>query len=572
MGCQAGDRRILLFGITKYAGAVLLFSVLIGALFVVLSTKRVNSAEIKKSDLKLRARYNSIVVFTENNDMKEAVQAYEGLRRDGISPPEGVKESAAEAYMYLERPHEALKLYDEVLKVKPDSLTSRLGRFYVMQELREWEEAKVLINGIDGSIPEFKEVGRNQEPNWPKADIKLAQGWLMLSEDRLEEAQKYFRDFHERSPANTNFRTGLSYAYLWQGWPRKALREFRISNVLDPEDLSAQTGRVSALNELAFKEQARDEARALLKRKPKNKDIQSLNRELKLEEMRELYMDFAISGDDDGFSEVRSYTGFTQPVSLYSNVYAFVLWLRADENNEDMKSYFRRTGAGANHIFNSSWRIKQEFSVNYNDGRDFGSLTELGYTPDDYWTVNLLYDSFTTDVPLRARTSDIEADKFSASVTYRASDSRSYGVSYSRLEFSDGNKRNQGLFTYEQGLYVKNDWKMRLFLDSYISSNSLDDAPYFNPESDFSISATHMTEQTIKNLYREAFVHRIYLSLGMYKQNEFSGGATGSVRYEHDIDFSDTNSLLYGASLSRGVYDGEAVTGHSLYSSWRYLF
>lgn len=523
-------------------------------------------------DGNLRARYDSIVAFVKNEDMQDAVQAYEELLGDGMSPPEWVKESAAAAYMYLERPHEALELYDEVLKVEPGSFTCRLGRFYVRQELREWEEAKALLNDIDRDTPEFTGAGRNPEANWPKVDIKLAQGWLMLSEDRLEEAQKYFRDFHGKSPANTGFRTGLSYAYLWRGWPRKALREFNISNVLDPKDVSAQTGRVNALNELAFKEQARDEARALLKRKPKDKDIQALNRELKLEEMRELFADFAVSGDDDGFSEVRSYAGFTQPVSLYTNVYTYVLWLRADENNEDMKSYFRRSGLGVSHIFNSSWRIKQEFSVNYNDGRDFGSFTELDYTPDDYWAVNLLYDSFTTDVPLRARTSNIEADKFSASVTYRASDSRSYGLSYSRLEFSDGNNRNQGLFTYEQGLYVKNDWKMRLFLDSYLSSNSLDDAPYFNPDNDFSISATHMTEQTIKNLYREAFIHRLYLSLGMYKQNGFSGGATGSVRYEHDIDFSDRNNLLYGVSLSREVYDGEAVTGHSFYSSWRYLF
>jgi len=251
-------------------------------------------------------------------------------------------------------------------------------------------------------------------------------------------------------------------------------------------------------------------------------------------------------------------------------VYGFVNWQKAESS--DQKTYFRRTGVGIKHIFNRFLTARQEFSTDYYDGGDFGSFTELIYTPDDYWRIDLSYDVFTTDIPMRARVFDIEADKAGAGITYRENEMREYSLSGSYQKFSDNNERYQGLIGFEQGLYVKNNWKMRLFIDLYGSTNSRDDAPYFNPENDFSATVTHMTEQTIKRIYREAFVHRLYLTVGGYSQSGFSGSAIGSVRYEHDIDFSDVHSLLYGANLSSRTYDGDRVTGYGFDMRWRLLF
>jgi biofilm PGA synthesis protein PgaA len=409
-------------------------------------------------------------------------------------------------------------------------------------------------------------------PNWPKAELKLAKGWLLLYEDRLNEAETHFSDLHEKAPANTNFRTGLAYTYLWRGWPRRALREFNISRSMDEQDINARIGEISALNTLAFKEQAREEAGNLLKAYPKNRHVQSLVRQLEVEEKREISADILVSSDDDGVSDVQTGLRLTWPVSLYTNVYGLLFYQRTESLREGLVSYFRRAGLGADHIFNSSWKLRQQFSFNYDNAGDFGSLTEIMFTPDDHWGFGLSYDSFTTDVPLRARVFDIEADNFKADITWRESEWRSFRISHSRIKFSDDNRRLAGQFGYEQGLYVKNDWKMRLFLDLATSSNSSDDAPYFNPERDFGLSVTHMTEHTIKRIYRKAFLQRLYLSLGTYKQSGFSYYATGSARYEHDMDFSDVHALLYGISLGRQVFDGEAVTGWSFYLTWRLLF
>jgi biofilm PGA synthesis protein PgaA len=503
--------------------------------------------------------------------MQEAVRVYEELVDEGVPVSAWLMENVAGAYLYLEQPYRALELYNKALAAGP-SYSSRIGRFYVLQEIRDWKNARKALDDLDMDAPGALRTGNALEPNWDKMEIALGRGWLLLDADRLQEGEDYFREMHEKAPGDSGFRNGLSHAYLWRGWPRKALREFEITETIDPREVKIKTGKASTLDQLAFREQAREETAALLEKYPRNRQVLALARELKLEEMREIVTDITFAGDDDGFQEISARAGFTQPVSLYTNIFGFGYWKRSEDNIEDLLAYYRRAGLGLEHIFNSDWRVRQELSVNYVDGKDFGSVTQVTYTPDDYWTFGISYDSFTTDVPVRARVFDIDADKAEGDVTFRESEWRSYSLSVSQSKFSDNNRRYQGALGYEQGLWVRDNWRERIFIDLYTSFNSLEDAPYFNPSDDLSISVTHMTEHTVKRMYGKAFVYRVYLSAGAYKQAGFSIRPAGSVRYEHDINLSDTHSLLYGASVGSQAYDGEAVTAYSLYLKWRLLF
>jgi biofilm PGA synthesis protein PgaA len=523
----------------------------------------------------IRARYDLVVAYYESGEMAEAVRSYEAFKAEGATVPDYVTESAAKAYLELEQPQKSLKLYDQLLKDKPDSpdtYDTRLGKFYALQEIREWGEAKELISDLDKETPETIRPGNQVRPNWSKVELKITEGWFLLYEDRLREAEEFFTDLRERAPGNAGFRTGLAYTYLWRGWPRRALREFNISASMDEKDTTVQVGKAFALNSLARKEEAREEAKALLKDHPDNRHVMDLNRQLKVEEMQEIKADFDASYDDDGVTDIRSGLRITRPVSLYTDVYGSIYFQRSESSHDSLASHFHRAALGADHVFNSSWELRQEFSADYDNAKDFGSLTEINFTPDDHWNFGLLYDSFTTDVPLKARIFDIDADEIKADVAFRESEWRTYRLSMSRMKFSDDNKRLSWLFGYEQGLYVRNNWKMRMFLDLYRSSNSSDDSPYFNPKSDLSVNLTHMTEHTIYRIYRRSFLQRLFLSVGDYSQREFSNYMTGSVRYEHDLEFSDLHALLYGVSVARQVYDGEAVTSYGFYLTWRYLF
>ncbi|MBI4688462.1 MAG: tetratricopeptide repeat protein [Nitrospirae bacterium] len=518
----------------------------------------------------VRSGYDLIMALFKNEDMEEVVAVYEELERQGVQPRPWVMENAAGAYLYLEQPHKALELYNRALQIDPTSYNGRMGEFYTLQELMRWREAEDILNELDSEKPEFLVNKGIAQPNWQKLEVSLARAWLLAYEGRLEEAEDYFWDLREKAPANMGIRSGLAHVYLWRGWHHKALEEFRIVKTNASEDISAEPGRILALNETALKTEARLEAEELLKKNPRHKHVQSLYRRLQVEDMRELSTDIVFSGDEDGFGEVRFNMSLSQQLSLYTRIYGFLLW--QESSDDERTTHYRRAGLGINHIFNSYWRIRQQFSANYNNGRDFGSLSQIFFTPDDYWRFSLSYDTFSTDVPLRARVSGIEADRIGADIEYRESEWRSYRLSLSQLKFSDDNKREQALISYEQGLLIRNNWRMRLFADVYASRNSLNSAPYFNPGHDLSVSATHMTEYTHFRIYNRAFLQRLYMTLGTYKQDNFSSELTGAIRYEHDHNFSDTNSLLYGVTFARQAFDGEPVHSYSLYITYRWRF
>ena len=518
----------------------------------------------------MRARYDNIEALAENNDMALVVKAYEDLIKDGVSPPPWVLETVARAYLYLEQPHKALKLYEKALEANPTSFDGRIGKFYTLQELRKWKEAKEVMDGLDREIPQVLGEGAFVRPNWPKLGIAIDRGWSIMYEERYREAEDYFLNLYEKAPANTGIRTGLAHVYLWRGWPRKALREFEIIETLDPNNYKALIGKAVALNELKFKEQARDLASNLLAKYPKDKHVQGLVRQLKVEEMSEVAADFAYIWDEAGFEDIMARMTFFQPVSLYTRLYGSLLWQQSSDENQTR--FYRRAGIGINHIFNSSWNISQSFSLDYNTGNDFGSSTLINFSPDDYWGFSLSYDSFSTDVPLRARVFGIKSDKLETAITYRESEWRSYRLLLSHMKFSDGNKREQALFGYEQGLLVKNNWRMRIIPELYLSSNSRDDAPYFNPDQDLNLSVTHMTEHTVWRIYDRAFVHRLFLTAGIYSQSGFSSEPVWTVHYQQEHDFSDTHSLLCGGYVARRSYDGNPVHEYSLYLTYTWRF
>ena len=495
---------------------------------------------------------------------------YEKLVADAISFPSWVLEEVAWAYLYLDQPYKALAICDEALKIQPSSFNGRMVKFYILQELREWNLAREMLDKLDQETPPFLARDKTILTNWTKLDIALAKGWFLIYEDKLREAERYFEDFHEKAPAHTVIRNGLAHVYLFRGWPRKAFEDFSIIETLEPKFYKAQTGKITALNELAFKEQARKKAKNLLIAHPKDKNVHTLVRDLKVEEMREFSTDVSVSREDDDTDEFRFTTKLSQPLSLYTNLYGFLLLQKTTYENQS--NHFRRAGLGIDHILNSSFDIRQQFSVNYDNGNEFGSYSLIRFHPDDYWSFNLSYDSFTPDIPVRARAFDITAKKYDMGITYRESEWRSYNLSFSHLIFSDGNDRDTALIGYEQGLWVKNDWKMRLFLNLYTSKNTRDDAPYFNPKSDWNLSATHMTEHTVWRILNRSFTHRLFLSLGNYNQSEFSNKLVASIVYEQEREFSDTQALLWGMNLARNVYDGESVTGFSFYLNFRWQF
>ncbi|RJP81420.1 MAG: hypothetical protein C4522_05475 [Desulfobacteraceae bacterium] len=543
---------------------------------------RLLSAELAK-DPGSGLRFEYIVALADAGRYAEVLPVYEELEAEGGMIPAWVMERAASAYLAEHFPEKALAIYEKALSLKPDFREARMGKVYALQDLREWRAAEKELADMETDTKPFI-GGQHREFNPDLMEIHIARGWLLAGEGRLREADETFASLRKTAPASLDIRNGQAHVFSWRGWKRKSLEEFHIIESMDPEYLSVQPGKIAVLDVLAHKEDARQRLSEKMNQYPRDRRFRNVDRSFQIDGMHELAAEMELQWENDGTRDFFLQTTESTPLSLYTRLHAFQLWRRTWNSDlteaqkaagEDEPAYFRRAGLGLDHIFNSTWSMRQQFSFDYVEGGDFGSYTRLRITPDDHWRVDAIVDTFTIDVPARARIQDVTAVKTAIDTVYRESEWREYGLLIGRQWFSDGNDRDEILAGVSQYLYVKNDWKMRLSGHVYYGMNSEYDDPaviYFNPKSGWGLSVTHMTEQVVWQRYERFFIHRLFLSAGNYKQNGYGNAFTGLIRYEQDHAFTDTHHLMGAVRFGRNVYDGDPVNhgAFELMFQWRF--
>ncbi len=517
-----------------------------------------------------RAGFDYIASLGELKCMGEVLKEYDKLASEGVAVPPYVLNVVAAAYLRLELPEEALQFYEESLTMNPHSFEARMGKFYALQDLRRWKEAWSTIRGIEADTPRFVTRGRKSFPYWPAMEVAIAKGWLLAYEDRLKEAEACFQGLHKKAPSNTTIRTGLAHVYLWRGWPRRALEEFKIIRTMDPTNIDALNGLSVTLDSLAKKKEGKDLNERLLLLDPRNKHVLETARSFDVEQMKVVATRASVTRESDDSGELWLEMEGSQPVSLYTRIHLNTLWSSGESKNQSKNLW--RMGLGVEHIFNSTVQAYQQLSWDRTTGNHLGSLTKLNITPNDHVALNLSYDSCSPFTALRARAAGIRSRVGRAELTYRDSELRNEHLSYTWSSFSDGNTRQEWDMGLEQGLFSKNDWAVRVFADLYRMDNSEVDTPYYNPEEAWGTSATLMVQQTVMRMYNRAIVHRIFCGLGWYKERDYSGGLTARIRYEQEQDFSDTNSLFWAVEVTRNMYDGDGVEGFTCEAGWRLRF
>ena len=524
-----------------------------------------------------RYTFDYIAALSKEQRYAEVLEAYERVTMEGISPPVWAQEIAADAYLAEQKPYRALELYDQILEAEPYRYQARLGRFYVLQDLRRWEEAQVLLDALDTETADSVTDGGKRRPNPRKLELAVTRAWFLAYQDRLGDAANAFESLHKKVPANLDVRNGLAHIYMWRGWHRKALSTFAVLESMDASYKPAETGRIAILNELGKKRQARQMAALLLQKKPNDKGGRQVARALDVEQMNEWRTDISGQREDDDTYDMRIRTELSTPLGLKTRLSGYLLWQRIWQNSgrdsrEDPASY-RRFGIGIDHIFDADWRMNAALSANYDDGQDAGIMARIDYNPTDTWFFGASGDTVSTDIARRARTAGIDASKWGLDATWRQSEWRQADIAYSGSRFSDSNQRDEVSVGYQQNLWVRNDWRVRLYFNFYTVHNSKgDETIYYNPKDAWELSATVMTEQTVRNMYHRSFVHRIYAKAGNYKQNGYGNAFTGSLRYEQVHAFSDRQALQAGIGIGRSVYDGEAVNDVSfdMVYQWRF--
>lgn len=519
---------------------------------------------VGKNSLLSRSYQDRILALRQKEEMYDIEREAAMLKELSLGTAPWVRTSNADAKLYLRKPEEALKIYRDALAGgwDPQQGNTRMAIYYTDIELGRYKAAEEILDALDKELPEQIVERGELRDNLRKEEVALSRGWSLAYQDRLAEANRYAEDLLSRAPYNSGIRSLLAQIYLWRGWPRRALEEFSIVRNIDPKDIVGQIGYSYALNENDQGEAARRLAKELLAKYPRNLHVQRLNRYFEIADMRTVTLNAAYTAEDPGVSGVEWSTRYEQPLLPFRKLFAEYVWRSLKE--DEFEDNTRRGMVGLDWRLNHDWWYLGSVSVDEN-GSNFGYASQLTYNPNDYLSLSALYDSYSLNVPLRARVTGVDATEGGFAARFRPNENFESELRGSLFKFSDGNEYRAFNLRLDQAVTTAAYWKTRLALEGYAGHYSETEVDYYSPASVYSLYLVPMVEHTWFRRYERAMVDRLYLAPGKQWQNKFGSKDVWYARYEQDWRFSDTLGFLVGTIFSRRYYDAEATDAWNIY-------
>lgn len=513
-----------------------------------------------------RSRFDYVRALANRNRHRDAIAVYEGLMAEKRDLPGYLHHSAGLAYLAEQQPQQARNAFQAALAFDPNDFNASVGLFYALCDLNKFRQAKTHIDAL---------AARALEPE-KKFQADMLAIWVRAYEARLGVAQDRFSALLARVPASTSLHNALGRIYLWRGWPRRAGKEFNYVAQRHPQDLEAQTGLLDVDMALADYRAAARRVVALNTQAPGNESVRRSNRVQALHRRPEFHTEI-------GTSETKERASTGQSLHVETRVYSaplnFQNRLFAHQYYESARFdagyvYYKRLGLGWESTIARVGKLEIEAQQEFYKENQTSVLVGGEIQFNDYWRIKGRYDSNSTDVPLRARVNDIDGKAIYLSSKYRLSERTAIDVNAQRLSMSDDNTRRSisasAGYQFIQGPF----YKATVSLDGYASTNTLPSTQvvYFNPPNDRTVQLTLKNEWLGYRRYARSFYQRLYLSIGGYTQKGFDTESIGSVRYEHEWNFSDSLNTRYGLGYVRRVYDGEVSRGPeaTLSVNWKF--
>lgn len=529
-------------------------------------------------NLDQRARFDRLVALRNRYEMQAVVSEYESLVHEGATIPAYALSAAADAYLYLQQPEQAVNLYHSLLTVQPDDLNTNLGLFYTLIELEEFDAAYALIDRLDQSQPIWLQARQpdgssRTRPNPDKPTTATTAAMARLYGDQNAEAEARLSAWHEQAPANLDITRELGNAYAARGWPRLAQQTYELGLRLDYRHRDLQVGLAQSYldrREYRLAEQSINRLYALY---PEDIHVRRLHRQWQIHNLSELRLTVGYtdsSGVTQGSQDMLvDGTLFSRPFNynyrmFFSGRYASADFPEGDET-------YRRYGVGIEYR-RPDLEAAAELTYNVDGGNELGGRLSLLYELDDHWSIPLNVERFSRDTPLRALKQEVTADAADIGISYRASELSRVSLQAQVMDFSDGNVRRSLNGSLEQRLVTLPKYKLSGIVEVYTSANSRANTVYFNPDRDFSTALTLDNLQRLYRRYDQSFSHRLSLTLGNYWQKSYDDDYLAGFAYEHIWEATERFTLVYGFSRFRRIYDGSPEYQNNYYTriNWRF--
>lgn len=510
-----------------------------------------------------RTRFDYVRALSNRGRHGEAVAHYEQLIREKRDLPAYLHGAAGNSYLALENPDAAATAFRTAIRRDANDFNANVGLFYALSDLTEYDAAQTHISAF---------AARPLPPE-QKFAAEIHAAWAHAFANRLSRAQTEFAALETRAPASAHIRNALGTVYLWRGWPRRAVDEHTLAAQADNTDIGASVGLAHAEIALGDFKSAGERVTLLTTLAPDVRAVKQASRALAVRELHELHIASG-SSTKDRLSQGQSVSVdarlYSRPLGFQHRVFARTHYEQA--RFAEGRAYAKRLGVGIESTIARHARVEaevqQEFFRRDRTSGAIGGTLDL----NDFWRMHARFDSNSTDVPLQARLVDVSGRATQAGLRYRHDDRTSADVGAHTLAMSDTNTRRRGFFAARHKLIEGAFYQATAGIEIGASSNTLDNAAYFNPQRDRSWQFVVANEWLGYRRYTRAFYQRLQFAGGRYAQHNFDSKGIASARYEHDWSFSDTASLRYGLGYAQRAFDGIVSKGPeaSLDFNWKF--
>ena len=506
---------------------------------------------------------------------KESIDLYKELLREGKNPLAYVLPALADCFLQEMEPEEAARIFREILAARPKDVRARLGLAYALTDMGETEKAAALADSLAKELPpwKWKEGRKTPDPNPYRVQAETASILARLYGGKPREAQDRMEGLVRRAPGNTSLRAQLADTYMARGWVRRSREEIRFGLSMDPGQpdllLSSAWNR---LNSRQFR-LAEKEVGTMMDLFSERNDVRRLEREWETHLLRELRAKAEAgrsTGDQVGSRDYLLDTRlFSSP---FFHSYRGFLHQRLTGGKFPEGNYRLHRLGGGIEFKTLDFDLEGEASTGVEGETDPGLRFGGTWRLDDSWSVPASAALFSEETPLRALKNKVKADSAGLGLAWRAHESMDAALSLGAMDFDDGNTRLQVLGSFHRTLWMTAHASYDLEMEFFTSSNSRRDRPYFNPETDLSLSLSLSGSWLLYRKKRRSLRHGITIRAGDYLQKHYGGGFIGSIEYGQQIAFNDRFSLEWSAKGSWDRYDGERESSFQFVTglNWRF--
>ncbi|MBN1960654.1 MAG: tetratricopeptide repeat protein [Deltaproteobacteria bacterium] len=512
--------------------------------------------------INITSRSAALVTYQVKQQYELAISKYEDMQRLGVDFDSTALRAAADAYFELEQPETALKLYRQLENrlqqqhngFYPKNYTLKIAQLNCLFQLSRYTEIEDLLNSLDTEVPSFFKFRHAYYPNWDKASVVAERGWWLISQDKLAEAETYFKDMLIKAPRNSAALLGLAQTHQYRGWQRQALLDFDIAVAAHPNDLGLLIGYADSLAQRGQKDKALQISQKLQTLYPDNRQAQNLDRRLSLDKLTEVYTTSKASFGNNELSGLQITVGVNQPIRSKISIAATAGLKQETAQNHSADRKKATLGILANPTVDIKLSAAASTIVPKNK---FGIILEAEYAPLDELSFILLADTNTWSLPPKAILAGVDAQLFTASGKYRHSELFSAEIAATSLILTDGNYIYNSNASILNRIFASGDLKLFARLEGDISHASLIDPAYYAPRQYWTILITPEIEHTWLQSRDYKLVDFISVTAGIQKEHGYDINERWRMRYAQTHHFAYRGEITFSGNFARQSYSGK---------------